>query len=106
FFLDIASNLPPPYPPPQAGEGSLIFPPPLAGESRVGVHISRLEIGAVCAAVNFGIVFGDCYYHVLASHEDGELSHYGPGALHLRELLAHAIRLDLKRFDFTIGDEP
>jgi len=130
FFLDLASNLPPPYPPPQAGEdsfifpppqageGSLIFPPPQAGEDsfifpppqagegRVGVHISRVEIGAVWAAVNFGIVFGDCYYHVLASHEDNELSHYGPGALHLRELLAYAIGRGLRRFDFTIGDEP
>jgi CelD/BcsL family acetyltransferase involved in cellulose biosynthesis/predicted ATP-grasp superfamily ATP-dependent carboligase len=70
------------------------------------VHISRVEIGPACAAANLGIVFGDCYYHVLASYDDGELSHYGPGALHLRELMAHAIRLGLKRFDFTIGDEP
>ena len=53
------------------------------------------------------IVFGDCYYHVLASYEDdAAVSHYGPGALHLRELLAHAIKLGLRRFDFTIGDEP
>ena len=51
-------------------------------------------------------MFGDCYYHVLASYDDGEVAHYGPGALHLRELMAHAIRMGLKRFDFTIGDEP
>jgi CelD/BcsL family acetyltransferase involved in cellulose biosynthesis len=70
------------------------------------IHISRVEIGTIWAAVNFGIVFGDCYYHVVASYEDGELSHYGPGALHLRELMAHAIGLGLRRFDFTIGDEP
>jgi hypothetical protein len=58
-------------------------------------------------AANFAIVFGDCYYHVLASYEDdAAVSHYGPGALHLRELLAHAIKLKLRRFDFTIGDEP
>ncbi len=70
------------------------------------VHISRVEIGTTCAAANLGVVFGDCYYHLLASYDDGELSHYGPGALHLRELMAHAIKLKLKRFDFTIGDEP
>jgi CelD/BcsL family acetyltransferase involved in cellulose biosynthesis len=29
-----------------------------------------------------------------------------PSALHLRELMAHAIGLGLQRFDFTIGDEP
>src|SRR5215468_7718216 len=27
---------PPPYPPPQAGEGNLIYPPPQTGEGRVG----------------------------------------------------------------------
>ena len=75
-------------------------------KSRHLTHVSRVEVGKDCAAVNLGIVFGDCYYHVLASYADGELSHYGPGALHLRELMAHAIRLGLKRFDFTIGDEP
>ena len=60
----------------------------------------------ICAAANFGIVFGDCYYHVLASYVDSEVAHYGPGALHLRELLAYAIKRGLKCFDFTIGDEP
>jgi D-aspartate ligase len=70
-------------------------------------HISRVYVGDTCVAANFGIVFGDCYYHVLASYEDdAAVSHYGPGALHLRELLAHAIALGLRCFDFTIGDEP
>jgi CelD/BcsL family acetyltransferase involved in cellulose biosynthesis/predicted ATP-grasp superfamily ATP-dependent carboligase len=84
FYLDLASN----------------------PNSRHLVHISRVEIGSARAAVNLGIVFGDCYYHVLASFVDSDVSHYGPGALHLRELMAHAIKLGLKRFDFTIGDEP
>jgi D-aspartate ligase len=69
------------------------------------LHISRVEIGDVCAAANLGIVFGDRYYHVLASYVDSAVAHYGPGALHLRELLAYAIRRGLKVFDFTIGDE-
>jgi len=75
-------------------------------ETRNLIHISRIEIGTIWAAVNFGIVFGDCYYHVVASFDDSEVAHYGPGALHLRELMAYAIRLGLRRFDFTIGDEP
>lgn len=83
FYLDLASN----------------------PKSRHLVHISRVDIGATCAATNLGIVFGDCYYHVLASFADSEVAHYGPGALHLRELMAHAIKLGLRRFDFTIGDE-
>ena len=84
FFLDLASN----------------------PQTRHLFHISRVEIGGACAAANFGIVFGDCYYHVLASYDGSDVSHYGPGALHLRELMAHAISMGLKRFDFTIGDEP
>lgn len=84
FYLDLASN----------------------PKTRHFVHISRVEIGARCAAANLGLIFGECYYHLLASYDEGEISHYGPGALHLRELLAHAIGLGLKRFDFTIGDEP
>jgi CelD/BcsL family acetyltransferase involved in cellulose biosynthesis len=70
------------------------------------VHVSRVQIGTTCAAANLGVVFSDTYYHVLASYDDGELAHYGPGALHLRELLAYAIGRGFKRFDFTIGDEP
>jgi CelD/BcsL family acetyltransferase involved in cellulose biosynthesis len=70
------------------------------------VHVSRVQIGDTCGAANLGVVFGDTYYHVLASYDDGAIAHYGPGALHLRELLAYAIGRGLKRFDFTIGDEP
>ena len=70
------------------------------------VHLSRVDIGSDCAATNFGLVFGDCYYHLLASYDqDIAASRYGPGALHLRELMAHAIERGLRRFDFTIGDE-
>ncbi len=69
-------------------------------------HVSRIEIGGKCAAANFAITFGDCYYHVLSSYCDGALTRHGPGRLHLRELIAHAIKLGLRHFDFTIGDEP
>jgi CelD/BcsL family acetyltransferase involved in cellulose biosynthesis len=70
-------------------------------------HISRIDISDTCVAANFAILFGDCYYHVLASYDDtAPAAQFGPGALHLRELLAHAIKLGFKRFDFTIGDEP
>jgi D-aspartate ligase len=84
FFLDVATN----------------------PATRHLVHISRVQIGEHCAAANLGLLFGDAYYHMLASYDDGELSRYGPGALHLRELLAYAIGRGLRRFDFTIGDEP
>ena len=70
------------------------------------VHLSRLDVGKTYAAVNLGLIWGDCYYHVLASYDDGEVSRFGPGAAHLRELLKFSIARGLNRFDFTIGDEP
>jgi CelD/BcsL family acetyltransferase involved in cellulose biosynthesis len=69
------------------------------------VHVSRLDVGATAAAVNLGLTFRGTYYHVLASYDDGELSRFGPGAAHLRELLKGVIAKGLRRFDFTIGDE-
>jgi CelD/BcsL family acetyltransferase involved in cellulose biosynthesis len=74
-------------------------------QTRHLAHVSRVEVGDTHAAANFAIVFGDCYYHVLSSYCDGRLTRYGPGTLHLRELLAHATKLGLRRFDFTVGDE-
>jgi len=38
-----ANSVPPPYPPPQAGEDKSIFPPPLAGEGREGGAVSAVE---------------------------------------------------------------
>jgi CelD/BcsL family acetyltransferase involved in cellulose biosynthesis len=70
------------------------------------VHISRLDVGATQAAINLGLTFRGCYYHILASYDDGEVSRFGPGAAHLRDLLHYAIERGLARFDFTIGDEP
>jgi CelD/BcsL family acetyltransferase involved in cellulose biosynthesis len=74
-------------------------------QSRDLVHVSRLQAGAQTAAANLGLVFGDRYYHVLASYTDGDLSRWGPGAAHLNDLLRYAIERGLKTFDFTIGDE-
>jgi CelD/BcsL family acetyltransferase involved in cellulose biosynthesis len=69
------------------------------------VHVSRLEVGSSVAAVNLGLTFRGRYYYVLASYDDGELSRFGPGAAHLRELMQRAIARGFKTFDFTIGDE-
>ena len=69
------------------------------------VHISRLDVGAVPAAVNYGLTFRGRYYHVLASYTDHEMSKFGPGAAHLHELMGYAIGHGCDTFDFTIGDE-
>jgi len=69
------------------------------------VHVSRLDVGSIWAAVNLGLMFHGNYYHVLASYDGGEVARFGPGAAHLRDLLCHAIESRFRRFDFTIGDE-
>jgi CelD/BcsL family acetyltransferase involved in cellulose biosynthesis len=69
------------------------------------VHVSRLDVGATAAAVNLGLTYRDCYYHMLASYDDGEVSRFGPGAAHLHDLLHYAIDRGFLIFDFTIGDE-
>ena len=94
FFLDLAEQTTP------------LRATPFARDGRAVVHIGRTQFGETCGATHLGVVFGDAYYHVLASYADGALAHYGPGALHLRELIANVIGLGLRRFDFTVGDEP
>ena len=42
---------------------------------------------------------------MLASYDDGEVSRFGPGAVHLQEILKYAIGRGCVEFDFTIGDE-
>lgn len=83
FFLDLATN----------------------AATRDLVHVSRLDVGATVAAANLGLQFRGCYFHVLASYDDGEVSRYGPGAAHLRDLMQRALEHGCDRFDFTIGDE-
>ena len=90
-----------------ARPGYLDFYRDIAGDlaTRDFVHISQLKVGNEIVATNLGLVFGDRYYHILASYTDGPLSHWGPGAAHLNDLLAYAIERKCKAFDFTIGDE-
>ncbi|HEY5082556.1 MAG TPA: GNAT family N-acetyltransferase [Bauldia sp.] len=70
------------------------------------VNVSRLDVGDTIAAASVGLRFGDNYYLVLSSYADGDLARFGPGRAHLNELLRHAIDRKVRRFDFTIGDEP
>jgi len=70
------------------------------------VHVSALHVGPRIAAANLGLCFRGTYYHLLSSYSDGEDSRYGPGAVHLHELMRYAIERGCRTFDFTIGDEP
>lgn len=73
--------------------------------SRHLIHVSRLDAGPVTTAVNLGLVFRQCYYHLLASYADGDIGRLGPGTAHLHDLMRYAIDHDCKVYDFTIGDE-
>ena len=90
-----------------ANDGYPEFYRALAGDpqTRALAHVSRLDVGAVPAALNLGLVWRGCYYHLLASYDDGEVSRFGPGAAHLHELMQYAIEHGCHVFDFTIGDE-
>jgi CelD/BcsL family acetyltransferase involved in cellulose biosynthesis len=78
-----------------------------AGEAtRSFVHVSRLDVGEIPAAVNLGLIHRRRYYHLLASYGDGEASRFGPGAAHRHERMRYAIERGCDTFDFTIGDEP
>ena len=70
------------------------------------IHVTRLEVGSTTVAASVGLRLRDCYYLVLSSYDDGDLSRFGPGRAHLHELIRHAIERGFQRFDFTIGDEP
>ncbi len=83
FFLDVACN----------------------PDLRQIVHVAHLQVGSEIAATTLGLRLRGCYYYLLASYKDGEISRYGPGAVHLRHLLRTAIERGFHHFDFTIGDE-
>lgn len=68
-------------------------------------HVSRFAIGETSAATNLGLLFRGCYFHILASYDDGPTSRLGAGAAHLHRLMAYAIGRSCSTFDFTIGDE-
>ena len=63
-------------------------------------HVSRLDVGEMTAAANFGLMFRGRYYYILAGYDDGELARFGPGALQLRDVMRYAARARLQRVRF------
>lgn len=90
-----------------AKPGYLAFYRALASSPRTSdlVHVSELRVGSDVAAVSFCLTFGSRYYYLLSSYTDAELTRFGPGAVHLHELMRYAIGKGIDVFDFTIGDE-
>ena len=71
--------------------------------TRPVVHVSRLDVGAAAAAVNFALIYRGRYYHLLASYTDCDLSRLDPAPR--IDPLHYAIDRGSDIFDFTIGDE-
>ena len=76
----------------------------VAAKAGALVHVSRLNVGSTCVAANLGLRFRGCYYYILTSYDDGPFRRFGPGVIHLHELMRYAISLGFSYFDFTIGD--
>lgn len=87
--------------------GYLAFYRALASSPRTSdlVHVSQLRVGDEVAAVSFCLMFAGRYYYLLSSYTDAEMARFGPGAVHLHELMRYAIGKGVRVFDFTIGDE-
>jgi CelD/BcsL family acetyltransferase involved in cellulose biosynthesis len=90
-----------------AKPGYLAFYRALASSARTGnlVHVSELRVGSEVAAVSFCLMFGGRYYYLLSSYTEKDMARFGPGAVHLHELMRYAIDKGVNVFDFTIGDE-
>jgi CelD/BcsL family acetyltransferase involved in cellulose biosynthesis len=84
FFLDLATG---------------------AQSSRL-THVSRVDVGKMTAAANFGLMYRGRYYYILAGYDDGELARFGPGAMQLQDVMRYAAEHNCPLFDFTNGDEP
>lgn len=70
------------------------------------LHVSHLTVGDSVAAASCGLSMGGRYFYVLASYDEmAEAARFGPGVIHLMELMAHATETGHTAFDFTIGDE-
>ncbi|MFN4355374.1 GNAT family N-acetyltransferase [Parvibaculum sp.] len=88
--------------------GHLDFYRALASDTEAAslFHLSHLSVGSSTAAVSCGLSMGGSYFYVLASYdEEAEVARFGPGVVHLMELMAHATGTGHRVFDFTIGDE-
>ncbi|MBX3447246.1 MAG: GNAT family N-acetyltransferase [Parvibaculaceae bacterium] len=88
--------------------GHLDFYRELAGSDEASelLHVSHLSVGGEIAAASCGLSMAGSYFYVLASYDEhAEAARFGPGVIHLMELMEHAAGTGHQVFDFTIGDE-
>lgn len=78
-----------------------------AGAARpdLGVHISALYLDGKAIALHWGLRAGLIMYYLMPAFSAGPHERYSPGLVFLREFVVQCGRENLKRIDFTIGDE-
>ncbi|MHB0896450.1 MAG: GNAT family N-acetyltransferase [Spirochaetales bacterium] len=75
------------------------------GRPDLGVHISALYLDGTAIALHWGVRAGQIMYYLMPVFSAGAYERYSPGMVFLREFIAQCGRENLKRLDFTIGDE-
>lgn len=69
------------------------------------VNLSTLVSGNERVAAHWGLVYRNVFYFLLPSYTSGELRRYSPGSILLQYLFEWSFANNVKRFDFTVGDE-
>jgi len=95
---------PPPYPPPQAGEGKSIFPPPLLGEGRVGGRVGNAAAGidphAWQSVRNAEIYVSNIRDGLIRADPPGRVTYETNAAAYMQELAC--LDVDIRRAVATI----
>ena len=69
------------------------------------LHISSLELNGELISLHWGVVYKKIFYHLMPSISKSEYMKYSPGRILLQYLIKWSIDNNIKKLDFTIGDE-
>ena len=69
------------------------------------IHISSLELNDNLISLHWGVVYKNIFYHLMPSIPKSEYMKYSPGRILLQYLIKWSIDNNIKKLDFTIGDE-
>jgi CelD/BcsL family acetyltransferase involved in cellulose biosynthesis len=69
------------------------------------LHISSLELNGELISLHWGVVYKKTFYYLMPSLPKSEYMKYSPGRILLQYLIKWSIDNNIKKLDFTIGDE-
>ena len=70
------------------------------------MELSALEISEEIIAVHWGCIYRDTYYWLMPSYAAGSWGKFSPGRILQEYIMKSAFDRGIRRFDFTVGDEP